>query len=124
MLNALRRTLHAAPRAVAVRSFASSPASRKTVTETVKDAASQLNRTVSDGVLKGIETTEAATEAIKEKAAPLADKVKDIAGDAATQAKQSGADASNVANKAASDVKTEASKAGSAIKNEADKASR
>ena len=51
----------------------------------------------SDGVLKGIETGEAAAE----KASPLADKVKNIASDATTQAKQSGADASNIASKAA-----------------------
>lgn len=61
----------------------------------------QLNRTVSDGVLKGIETGESVTEQVKEAAAPLADKVKDIAGDAKTQASQSGADVKNVAQKAA-----------------------
>lgn len=60
------------------RTFISSPAAYKTVTETVKDAAATVNRVVSDAALGGIEGGEKVVNAAKEQATPLADAVKNV----------------------------------------------
>ncbi|GAA5949010.1 hypothetical protein JCM21900_003172 [Sporobolomyces salmonicolor] len=103
------------------RTFVSTPASRKTVSETVKDVAEKVNRAVGDAALKTVEAGETVSHAAKDSSKPLVDSVKNLAGDASTKASKKGQDLSNTASKAASDVKTEANKVASDAKNAANK---
>ena len=53
---------------IATRSIAASAGQRKTVTESVKDAANTVDRTVSDVAIKGLEGLEKVNEATKDAA--------------------------------------------------------
>lgn len=50
-----RRSAAAAVRTAGLRSFSAQPRLQKTATETVKDAAKAVDRTISDAAVKGIE---------------------------------------------------------------------
>ncbi|GAA5916422.1 hypothetical protein JCM6882_001557 [Rhodosporidiobolus microsporus] len=93
------------------RTFTSTPAAHKTVTEQVKDAADKVNHGVGDTLLKGIELGEKASEATKEATKPLADAARNLTSDASKDAQKAGADLSNKASQASSEVKTAAEKA-------------
>ncbi|KAF5375273.1 hypothetical protein D9758_000080 [Tetrapyrgos nigripes] len=76
--------------ASSTRSLHSSPVSRKTVKETVADAADTVNKKVGKGLASAIDKGEAATGATK-----------DALGSGAETAKQKGAEAGQKANQAA-----------------------
>ncbi|GAA5830929.1 hypothetical protein JCM11251_005082 [Rhodosporidiobolus azoricus] len=104
------------------RTFTTTPAAYKTVTEQVKETAEKVNHAAGDTLLKGalsaalrfargIELGEKASEAAKDATKPLADAARNVVSDASKDAQKAGAEVSNKATQASSEIQTRAQKA-------------
>ncbi|GAA5862543.1 hypothetical protein JCM8547_002098 [Rhodosporidiobolus lusitaniae] len=93
MFSAIRTA--AAP---AARCFSTTPAARKTVTDTVKETLEPLNKAAGSTLLKGIEVGEKASAAVKDAAEPVAAAAKNITQDASRETQKKGAGLEAAAN--------------------------
>jgi len=90
------------------RLFSTSPIVRKSPVETVKDAAKAVDRKVSDAAVKGIETGERATQAVKEAMPETTGQAKGQASEMAGEAKGKASELSGQAKGKAQELKGEA----------------
>ncbi|KAF3047665.1 hypothetical protein E8E12_011266 [Didymella heteroderae] len=92
------------------RLFSTTPVTRKSPVETIKDAAKAVDRTISDAAVKGIEKGEQAAEAIKEVTPNSTSEAKGQANEAIGQAKGKAAELQGEASKKAGEVEGEINK--------------